>query len=233
MRPRGHVAEPLLRKLPGRAQAPGCEVRTLVLLSGGLDSVAALIWAVETGHDPHALFFDYGQPAAQHEIESALGATRVMRVPFHRCDIRSAFGGQASGLFFPSASSVLDGIDTAFVPCRNVVLLTAAAARAGVLWPGEDAQLITGFNRPDGAGFPDCTHAFTALLEDTINLGNGAKPIVKIRAPWRNETKREIVEWVAKHAPHRSALLEQSWSCYRGRGPCGECTACVTRVKAL
>jgi 7-cyano-7-deazaguanine synthase len=208
-------------------------MRTLVLLSGGLDSVAALIWAEETGHEPHALFFDYGQPSAQHEIESAIRATRALAVRFHRCDLRSAFGGQATGLFFPSASSTVNGVDTAFVPCRNVVLLTVAAARAAVLWPGEDMALVVGFNQPDTLGFPDCTADFMLQLEATINVGNADKPHVRIAAPWRGDTKPGVVGWVRKHAPARMALLEESWSCYRERGPCGVCTACVTRAGAF
>jgi 7-cyano-7-deazaguanine synthase len=208
--------------------------RTLVLLSGGLDSTAALLWALHRSKqvsDVEAVFFSYGQPAGFREVRSAIDATTALGVQFNRCDLQSAFyGGVATGLLIPRPSSIVDGKDTAFLPGRNAVMLTVAAARAGGKWPGESVQLVVGYNAQDSTGFPDCRKDFITLLETAINAGGGE---VSIAAPWIAMSKREIVAWVEANEPTHRDLLEQSWSCYAATGPCGKCTACVTRAGAF
>jgi 7-cyano-7-deazaguanine synthase len=207
--------------------------KALVLLSGGLDSTAALLWAMRERGEVHALFIYYGQPSGQNEVERAIAATRELGVPFNRIDIASAFTGLSTGLFQARPSGIVGGVDSAFVPARNVVLLSCAAARALSLWPGEPVELVTGFNSGDVAGFPDCSLDFVDALVATINLGLAAPARVSIATPWALHSKREIVEWVAATVPARMPLIEASWSCYRERGPCGECTACLTRARAF
>jgi 7-cyano-7-deazaguanine synthase len=207
--------------------------RTLVLLSGGLDSTAALLWARRRGGEVHAVFIYYGQPSATRECERAIAATRALGVPFNRLDVASAFyGGSSQGLFTPRPSGTEHGVDTAFVPVRNPVLLSAAAARALMLWPGEPVGLCVGFNANDAAGFPDCRPAFIEAFETAINLGLGGA-LITVLAPWAQSSKRDVVTWVRENAAERMPLIEASWSCYRERGPCGECTACVTRAAAM
>ncbi len=89
---------------------------------------------------------------------------------------------------------------------------------------------MTGFNAQDAAGFPDCRREFIELLEKSINSGGGN---VTIAAPWLEMAKSGIVAWVREHAPEHLVLLERSWSCYRQEGPCGVCTACVSRSGAF
>jgi 7-cyano-7-deazaguanine synthase len=205
--------------------------RTLVLLSGGLDSVAALLWARRERPDVEAVYFHYGQPSGPRELRAAIDTTRALGVKFHRCDLQSAFyGGVSVGLLQPTVSSVVDGRDTAFLPGRNAVMLSVAAARAGGAWPDQPVQLVVGYNAQDAAGFPDCRADFIDLLEVAINSGGGD---VSILAPWLAMSKAEIVKWVESNEPVHRVLLERSWSCYRGDGPCGVCTACVVRSGAL
>jgi 7-cyano-7-deazaguanine synthase len=208
--------------------------RTLVLLSGGLDSTAALLWArLQPDAEVHAVFIYYGQPAASRECGRAIAVTRELGISFNRLDIASAFyGGSSAGLFTPRPSGIEGGIDTAFVPVRNPLLLSAAAARALMLWPNDPVQLCVGFNADDAAGFPDCRPAFIEAFEHATNLGLG-REAVRVVAPWVHLPKSGVVTWVRDNAPDRMPLLEASWSCYRERGPCGECTACVTRARAI
>jgi 7-cyano-7-deazaguanine synthase len=209
-------------------------MKTLVLLSGGLDSTAALLWALHQGRSPAACFIYYGQPAATRECQSAIAATRELGVPFHRLDVASVFyGGASRGLFVPQAAGIENGLDRAFVPLRNPVLLSAAAARALMLWPGERVELVAGFNADDQLGFPDCRTPFVSALQGALNLALGPDEAVSIATPFVDFPKRSIVEWVKGYAPERMPLIEASWSCYRERGPCRECTACVTRARAL
>jgi len=211
-------------------------MKKLVLLSGGLDSTAALMWALRTkepGDEVRALFFYYGQPAGPNEVERSIAACRALDVPFIRCDVSSVFTGTNSGLFRPRGSEVVAGLDTAFVPVRNAVLITAAAGRAKTFWPDDPAELIVGFNREDVGGFPDCSDLFVAAIMGAINIGLGPKGDIRVVAPWAGKPKREVVEWVRSAAPEWMQLIEASWSCYREQGPCGVCTACVVRARAL
>lgn len=209
--------------------------RSLVLLSGGLDSTAALIWALKNGRTPEAVFIDYGQPASGRECERAIATIKALGVEFHRLDLASAYyGGSRRGLFIPQPSGTEHGVDTAFVPLRNPLLLSAAAARAIMLWPTErDVELVVGFNGDDVRGFPDCSPEFVSAFEHAINLGLGHSHAVGVTAPWAAMPKRDVIRWVHDAVPESVALIEASWSCYRERGPCGECTACVVRAAAI
>lgn len=206
-------------------------VKTLVLLSGGLDSTAALLWALKGGEDVSTLFLYYGQPASTPEIRRAIAVTQELGVPFHRSDISGAFYGVSTGLFQPVPAGMQGYVDRAFVPARNPVLLSVAAARALCLWRDANVRLVTGFNLDDVRGFPDCSEAFVSAFQDTIDLGIGEKRL-EVVTPWSKSSKAEVLGWVRANAPEHQALIDASWSCYRPEGPCGECTACVTRARA-
>jgi queuosine biosynthesis protein QueC len=205
--------------------------RSLVLLSGGLDSVAALLLETKWGADNvEAVFFRYGQPMAAREFASARRACEALSVTLHMRNLEPVFHAFTAGLMASPASGKDDsGKDTAFLPGRNAVLIAVAASMADQSWR-EGASLIVGFNRGDASGFPDCRAEFCGLLEDSLRSGGSS---VRIRAPWVKHTKRAIVEWVRRETPTGIALLEQSWSCYSGSGPCGVCTACLSRADAL
>lgn len=203
---------------------------SLVLLSGGLDSVAALLLACKWGADVEALFVRYGQPMTEQECEAAWIAADAVGVPLHVADIASAFQAVTGSLMAsPESGRDASGRDTAFLPGRNAVLLSVAAAVALQRWPS-GAHITVGFNRGDTAGFPDCRRAFVRGMEDTLQ--KGGSPVV-LHAPWLSHTKKQIVEWVKREAPSRLPLLERSWSCYSPAGPCGKCTACLTRKAAF
>lgn len=206
-------------------------VPSLVLLSGGLDSVAALLLECKWGSGSvEALFIDYGQPMRDRERAAAMKVTDDLAVPLHFANIRDAFQAVAGGLMAsPPSGRDAQGRDTAFLPGRNAVLLSVAASLAQQRWP-KGARLIVGFNRGDAEGFPDCRGEFVDRMTDALQLGGA---LVRIYAPWITHAKRQIVEWCEREDPTRLQLLRASWSCYSADGPCGRCTACVTRAAAL
>jgi len=205
-------------------------MKTLVLLSGGLDSTAALIRAAHDGAEGlAAIWFYYAQPASHREVYCALKAADAVDATFYRCDLQSVVHGATTGLMLPQDHALIAGRNTAFLPGRNAMLLATAAARAGTLWGSEEVDLVVGFNTEDAGGFPDCTAAFIDAMGAALRQG-GAR--VRITAPWLTSSKAEIIAWVSAHAPERMALLEASWSCYRHDGPCGACTPCVSRAEA-
>jgi 7-cyano-7-deazaguanine synthase len=209
--------------------------KTLVLLSGGLDSTAALMWARKRERQTaiEALFIYYGQPSGQRECAAAIAISRELGVPFHRCDVASAFYGATTGLFQSRPAGQAAGVDAAFVPVRNPVLLSVGAARALMLWPRSKVELVVGFNAGDVCGFPDCSAAFVGAFENAINEGLGDDELVQVVTPWAKHPKAEIVQWAQQNVPEHMDLIQRSWSCYREGGPCGECTACVTRKAAF
>lgn len=220
-------------------------MKALVLLSGGLDSTAALIWRCQQPGDVAAVFIYYGQPAASRECERAIATARALGVPFHRLDLATAFyGGSRRGLFTPQPSGYEHGVDTAFVPLRNPLLLSAAAARALMLWPLQrdrplsgilepHVELVVGFNQDDVQGFPDCRAIFVGAFEHALNLGLGHSGAIRVVVPWATMPKREVIRYVRECSPEHMPLIDASWSCYREQGPCGECTACVARARAM
>lgn len=211
-------------------------MKRIVLLSGGMDSTAALAWAVgkHDGADPQAMFVYYGQPAASHEVERAIRVSRDNGVPFQRMDMASAYvGGAAQGIMMPVSAGIELGLDKAFLPLRNPLLITAAAAYALAHWPGETIELVVGCNADDARGFPDCRLVFLHSLEQALQLSLGAEGRVFITAPFVRASKADIIAWVREHAPGWYTDLVSSWSCYRAKGPCGECNACVTRKNAF
>ncbi len=207
--------------------------KALVLLSGGQDSTTCLYWAIERFgcSAVSAISFDYGQ---RHRIELecaekiAAGAGVA-----HSClpiDTFSALGGDA--LTDPDVE-VGDDIDTSnglpntFVPGRNLVFLTFAAAYA--YQRGID-HLVTGVAQTDYSGYPDCREQTMKSLQETLRLGMASK--TKIHAPLMHRSKKETVE-LARDLGVLSAMA-QTHTCYNGkRPPCGDCPACKLRAKGF
>lgn len=205
--------------------------KACVLLSGGLDSTAALCWAMHRYSDVRAFGVDYGQPNRDAEMTAAKRTARELGVPYVGVAIADALRpstpvGLMAGV--PAAGTHV-GIDRAFVPGRNLLLATIAASHACTWWEG-GFDLILGACAEDQAGFPDCMP--TTLAQLTLALQMGCLRHVMIRTPWADRTKREILYAVQ---PDEKAfdLVRRSWSCYAPVGPCGVCGACVKRTAAF
>lgn len=208
--------------------------RTVVLLSGGLDSATVLAAARAAGHDCYALTVDYGQRHAAEldaarALASHLGARehRIARVDLGQ------FGGSAltdATLAVPEVASV--GIPVTYVPARNTVLLAVALAWAEVLTAQE---IHLGANAIDYSGYPDCRppfiEAFNALARQATRAGlDGRAPVVK--APLMQSGKADIVRWGTRLGLDYGMTV----SCYQadaaGRA-CGRCDACRLRAQGF
>lgn len=205
--------------------------QAVVLLSGGLDSVAALFWACRHYADVRAIAFRYGQPAHDAELVSAGRAADACGVKLAILTLADALALHV-GLMVgaPAHDPEHLGIDRANVPGRNVVFLSLAAAHGSVWFKGGNVHLIVGCNADDAAGFPDCRYSFLSRMGAAVTHGC-SRPFFVV-APWINMTKGKIVANASIDPRALSAVLA-SWSCYRREGPCGECGACVKRAAAL
>jgi 7-cyano-7-deazaguanine synthase len=204
--------------------------RSVVLLSGGLDSATALAIARERGDECYTLSFDYGQRhraelVAAQRISAALGAAthRESRIPI------GDFGGSAltdRSIDVPEQS--VQGIPVTYVPARNTVFLSLALAWAEVL----DAQrIVIGVNAIDYSGYPDCRPEFIAAFQRLASLatkqGVEGRGVV-IDAPLVQMTKAQII----RRGQELGVDYSLTVSCYQaddaGRA-CGRCDSCRLR----
>lgn len=213
--------------------------KAVVLLSGGLDSTTTLAIAIDRGFDVFGLTFRYGQRhdveiAAASKVAAAFKINRHIVLPF---DLRP-FGGSAltSDIAVPKGRSQEEmetGIPITYVPARNTIFLSLALAWAEVLGA---CDIFIGVNALDFSGYPDCRPEFIDAFQRLANLATKAavegKHRLTIHAPLINLSKAEII--------NQGRVLGVDFSltstCYdptpEGEA-CGECDACLLRLKGF
>lgn len=205
--------------------------KALVVLSGGQDSTTCLYWAMDRFGEGmvSSLTFDYGQ---RHRIEldcarqvaEAAGVGNVV-LPI---DTFSALGGDAlTDESIDVSASAGSDLPATFVPGRNLIFLTYAAAYA---WRRNIRHLVTGVAQTDFSGYPDCRESTIVALEKAISLGMDRD--IRIHTPLMHLSKKETVELAVSLGALDAMALTHT--CYNGqRLPCGECAACDLRAKGF
>ena len=212
---------------------PGTSNRAVVLASGGLDSTVTAALAREAGHELLWLTVDYGQRHAI-EVERARQVAAAMEAAKHTVltlDLRAFAGSALTGdLPVPKDRHSAErsrGIPVTYVPGRNLVLLSLAAAHA----EAEGASLIYfGANVLDYSGYPDCRPEFIRAFEAAVNAGTKAAAegaMLRVRAPLLEMTKADII----RTGIRLGAPLHLTHSCYDPVGDlaCGRCDSCLIR----
>lgn len=207
--------------------------QALVLLSGGQDSSTCLYWAIERfGRNAvSAIAFDYGQ---KHRIELECARTIAARAGVaYTClpiDTFAALGGDAlteEGIAVEQELDADTGLPNTFVPGRNLIFLTYAAAFA---YQRGAAHLVTGVSQTDYSGYPDCRQATIDSLQQTIRLGMESD--IEIHAPLMRLSKKDTVE-LARDLGALEVMAD-THTCYNGsRPPCGACSACQLRAQGF
>lgn len=206
---------------------------TLVVLSGGQDSTTCLYWALRKfgASSIETITFDYGQ---RHgiELECAAAVAEFAGVPntILPIDTFAALGGNA---LTDESIDVREEIDAetnlpnTFVPGRNIVFLTFAAAYA---WQRKLEHLVTGVAQTDYSGYPDCRQQTIDALQSTLRLGMESN--VTIHAPLMNLTKMDTVLLAQELGALEAMALTHT--CYLGcRPPCGQCPSCQLRARGF
>jgi 7-cyano-7-deazaguanine synthase len=206
----------------------------LVVLSGGQDSTTCLAWARNRFDVLDAVTFDYGQ---RHRAELVCAAEVAGRagVRHHRVITVEALrdlGGNAMLAGGDTGGTKLGdtgrgGLPNTFVPGRNLLFLTLAAAWA---WQLGTTDLVTGVCQTDFSGYPDCRDETMRALQQALRLGIGSP--VTIHTPLMFLTKAESVRLA--QAENGLDLLAWTHTCYAGAvPPCGVCASCVLRAKGF
>ena len=207
--------------------------KALVVLSGGQDSTTCLYWAIDRfgRANVDTVTFDYGQ-RHRIELECAARVAEFAGVPNRTLPIDTfkALGGDAltdDAIEVAQEIDAVSGLPNTFVPGRNLVFLTFAAAYA---WRKAIANLVTGVAQTDYSGYPDCRENTIAALQDALRLGMEFD--VTIHTPLMHLSKKATVE-LARDLGGLPAMA-LTHTCYKGeRPPCGECPACVLRAKGF
>ena len=226
----------------------------ITLLSGGLDSTTVAAHARQRVDHLSALTFHYGQTHGK-EVECAQEIAAILGIPLALLDI--SFLGQVawySALTNPerfpvpqerSREEIGFGVPITYVPLRNTIFLSLAAARLesdvlhAIEEEGEDHREIQAYlfmapNAVDYSGYPDCRPEFYAQAKRALEMGS--KLWTQYGIPFNVETpiiglsKAEI----AKMALRLNAPIDRTWSCYQGgAAPCGTCDSCVLRAQGF
>lgn len=213
----------------------------VVLFSGGQDSTTCLHWARTMFDRVEAVSVDYGQ---RHAKELEAGAEIARRAGIERTvyDLRVLSQLADSALVdatreIAASGGAVDseapgGLPTSFVPGRNALLLTVAAAHAvkrGM------RDVVTGVCQTDFSGYPDCRRGFVDALEVALGeaFPSSVGPI-RISTPLMYLTKAESVRLARRLGPECWGALGLTVTCYHGKRPgCGECPACLVRARGF
>ena len=126
-----------------------------------------------------------------------------------------------------SSPNAETGLPNTFVPGRNLIFLTYAAAYA---YQRDIHHLVTGVAQTDYSGYPDCREETIAALQQAIRLGMESD--VEIHTPLMHRSKKETVELACGLGALDAMALTHT--CYNGeRPPCGQCPACELRAKGF
>lgn len=212
---------------------PGERPRSVVLLSGGMDScVCAALAARDT--EAAAMHISYGQRTEQRErwaferICDRLGIRQ--RLAFHN-EALGLVGGSAltdTNIAVPAAKAEIGqgGIPVTYVPFRNAHFLAAAVSWAEVL---DATRVYIGAVEQDSSGYPDCRPAYYKAFNEVIRAGTREGKIT-ITTPLIALRKSEIV----RLGLELRAPFDLTWSCYsREDKACGVCESCVLRLRAF
>jgi 7-cyano-7-deazaguanine synthase len=208
--------------------------RSVVLLSGGLDSATVLADRVARGDAVYALSVSYGQRHVA-ELTAAANLAAHFGVMAHQVvhvDVNQ-FGGSA--LTDPSIAvpeTLAPGIPVTYVPARNTLFLALALGWAEVVGAG---TISIGVNAVDYSGYPDCRPAFIeafarmAALATKVGVeGHGPR----IDAPLQHLSKAEII----RAGTELGVPWAMTVSCYQadteGRA-CGRCDSCRLRQEGF
>ena len=218
--------------------------KALVLLSGGQDSATCLVWALQRYLHVETIGFDYRQRHAVELVcrQQVLSALRTQFPAWttrlgadHLLDLGLVKTLGATAMTDDIAIALqADGLPNTFVPGRNLLFFTAAAAlayRRGL------QVLVGGMCETDYSGYPDCRDNTLKALQVALSLGLAAPMVIETPLMWLSKAQTWHMALEMGGQPLLDIITEHTHTCYLGdrsqRHPwgygCGHCPACVLR----
>lgn len=222
--------------------------RALVLFSGGQDSTTALAWALDRFDVVETVGFDYGQ---RHRVEldcrlaireklPALSPRYAERLgPDHMVDLASLGAISETALTRESEIAFAEtGLPTTFVPGRNLIFLTFAAALA---YRRDAKHIVLGVCETDYSGYPDCRDDTIKAMQVALGLGLDRRLVLHTPLMWRDKAQTFALARELGGQALLDLVIEDSHSCYLGDRTtqhdwgygCGHCPACDLRAKGF
>lgn len=217
--------------------------KVIVLSSGGVDSTTCVGLAVSKYGAENVITASlfYGQKHDK-ELECAKKVAQYYHVPHIEKDISTVMEYSNCPLLAKSTEEIKhqsyakqiaengEGRVGTYVPFRNGLLLSVAAAIADSMFPGQEVDIYYGAHADDAAGraYADCSTEFVDAINKAINIGT--YNCVQVVAPLVNMNKAGVVKLgLSLNVPY-----ELTWSCYEGgEKACGTCGTCIDRIAAF
>ena len=216
----------------------------LVLFSGGQDSTTCLAWALQRYERVETVGFDYGQrhrveldcrPVVLQRLREAFPAWGARLGADHLLDLSVL--GQVSDTALTSDKAIAyqaDGLPNTFVPARNLLFLTLAAAlayRRGI------AVLVGGMCETDYSGYPDCRNDTLQALQQALSLGLDQPLRIETPLMWLDKADTWRLAQSLGGAALVGIVRDDTHTCYLGDHTtrhawglgCGACPACDLR----
>ncbi len=206
-------------------------MKTLVICSGGLDSVSLAHITANEQQLTRLISFDYGQ-RHRKELDFAEATAQRLGVPFHLIDMRgigAALSGSAltDNIDVPDGHYAEDTMRITVVPNRNAIMLSIGF---GIAAANGDEAVATAVHGGDHFIYPDCRPGFTRAFDAMQQAALDGYADVRLHTPFVEQSKADIVR---KGAQHGTPFAE-TWSCYKGgENHCGRCGTCVERREAF
>ena len=213
------------------------KTKSIILLSGGLDSLVSLAMCYKTYNINLALTFDYGQKSLEKEIDASKKLSefynlehKIIKLDWLKAISTSSLNTEDEVPFFNE--NEIDNIEisqntanSVWVPNRNALFINIAASIAEAL---NCTHIIIGANKEEGATFKDNSKSFIDAINNS--LLNSTQKNVQVIAPLIDYDKNQIIEKGIKN----NAPLELVHSCYKNeKKHCGTCESCIRLKRAL
>lgn len=208
--------------------------KTIVLLSGGMDSLVCAGEAFSKNQEVSLLHMNYGQKTSVRERKSFDDIADFYKVKeSDRKIIDMTFLKQIGGssltdenISVKSYQGDSNVIPDSYVPFRNSIILSLAVSWAEVVGA---TKLYIGANYEDSPGYPDCRpsyyEAFNRVIKEGTKAGN-----IEIVTPVLMMKKRDIV----LKGQELKVPFALSWSCYKSSDKaCGQCDSCALRLRGF
>ena len=206
--------------------------KAVCIMSGGMDSTLSAYMMKNDGYDIIGVHFNYNQRTQEKELECFNNICDELDVKERYIldlDFFEKLGASAltdKTIDVPT-SGIEKGVPVTYVPFRNGIFLSMAAAIA----EKESAEVISiGVVEEDSSGYPDCRDSYIKSMQQSINLGTKDETKIEIHMPLVKLQKSQIV----KKAIELKVPLHLTWSCYKDENAaCGLCDSCRLRLNGF